>query len=79
MIPTLFIRIGMKIVGMCVVIDGVLTDRLFNHGCPWEITDVKFSHASDDGRRFYRLTARSAEGYEQSIGTFAHNEGVIPL
>lgn len=80
------IKVGLKIIGTHIEIDNVLTDRLFNHGCPWEITKVEYSHRSEQHehlgvvkppRSWYRLYAKSVDGFEQSIASLADNEGVI--
>lgn len=80
------IKIGLKIIGIHVEIDNVLTDRIFDHGSPWEITKVEYTHDSPQheyrgvmkpGRAHYRIHAKSASGFDQSIGSLADNEGVI--
>ena len=80
------IKIGLKIIGVHVEVDNTLTDRIFDHGSPWEITKVEYTHDSPQheylglmkpARSHYRLHAKSASGFEQTIGTLSDNEGVI--
>lgn len=80
------IKPGLKIIGQYVEVDNVLTERIFDHGSPWEITKVEYTHDSEEyeylgimkpARSHYRLHAKSVSGFEQTIGILADNEGVI--
>jgi len=80
------IKPGLRIIGIHVEVDNVLTDRIFDHGSPWEVTKVEYTHDSPQHeylgimkppRTHYRLHAKSASGFEQTLGTLSDNEGVI--
>ena len=80
------VNLGLRIIGVHVEVDNVLTARIFDHGSPWEVTKVEYTHDSPwheylgiikPPRSHYRLHAKSANGFEQTIGTLGDNEGVI--
>lgn len=80
------IKPGLRIAGFHVEVDNVLTDRIFDHGAPWEVTKVEYTHDSPQheylgvmkpAMAHYRIHAKSASGFEQTIGTLSDNEGVI--
>lgn len=82
------IKIGDQVTGMLLEFDGVLTERPFTWGTPWTVLSVDNSHVSEPhvyrgvaypARTWYRVFARAAgaNGFEQTIGLFGDNEGLI--